>query len=103
MFFKKKIETDEQRIERFLGKFGVRVYVDYWNFGLLMSDSSMILIATIKSITEDGAWLTVEMMTDDWVTFKPKAGTKFISSYTDRTTAVINTHHIMGIFETADT
>lgn len=100
MFF--KTETTEQRIRKFLGGFGVRVYMDNWSFGLLMSDSSIVLISTIKSITRDGNWITVEMKQDDTNVYKPKDGVKAIYAHNERTTAAINTRHIMGILEMAD-
>lgn len=44
-----------------------RMMSDLWQFGLLTVDSGVIAIRQIKSISDDGKWMDVELLTKDEV------------------------------------
>ena len=82
------------------GWFVDRMMTDHWHFALMMSNGTTIGIHAIHQVWQaaDGTiWLDVELMTDN-----PFSMT-VLTAPTSRTTASINTSHILAAFELADT
>ena len=42
-----------------------RMMTDHWHYGLLTVDAGVIAIQQIKSISDDGKWMDVELLTKD--------------------------------------
>ena len=74
-----------------------RMMTDTWYFGLLTISGTVIGIETILRVyqaADDSIWLDVILLTDSW--------TSAFKAPTARTTASINTRHIVAAFELAD-
>lgn len=82
------------------GWFLDRMMTDYWHFGLMMSNGTTIGIHSIRRAWQaaDGTiWLDVELMTDNPFSMS------VLTAPTSRTSASINTKHVLAAFELADT
>jgi hypothetical protein len=98
-------ENDLNRAIRLLPTWFVpRMMEDVWQFGLLMSDGTLICIQTILNVAQaaDGSiWIDVRL--SDVTPFTVEKHPRLLKAPTSRDEASINVHHIMAAFETADT
>jgi hypothetical protein len=83
--------------------FTERMIGDVWFFGLLTVDGTIIGIQRIEAIKQaaDGSiWIDVQLLDSEP---SNSSGKKLFLSPTSRTSASINTSHIVAAFELADT
>jgi hypothetical protein len=83
--------------------FTERMTIDTWFFGLLTVDGTIIGIERIEAIKQaaDGSiWIDVQLLDSEYSNSSIK---KLFLAPTSRTTASINTSHIVAAFELADT
>lgn len=84
------------------GWFIPRMMCDAWCFGLLMVTGDIMTIQSINSISVDGKWLNIELLTEECrqtANYLPKQ----ICATGDRTTASVQVAHIVAAFELAYT
>lgn len=105
-------EIFEGRVIRLLPAWFVpRMTQDTWSFGLILSNDLVLAIEQIDNVVSgaDGSiWLDVEMTSADRVRdmkrFLPASiSDRLIGAPTSRTTASINTAHVIAAIELADT
>ncbi len=76
------------------GLFGV----DYWAFGLLMSDGRTLVVTSISSLSDDGKWMDVKLATEDTWSLEAKPDYVFAIA-ADRTTASVQVSHVITAME----
>jgi|TARA_R110000744_G_C19284596_1_gene553965 hypothetical protein len=81
--------------------FAGRMGKDHWWFGLLTVNNQIIAIKTINSISDDGEWLEVILLTDDEVPENlKKSDLKFVCAVADdRRTASVRVASVAMAFE----
>jgi len=98
-------EDPVKRAHRLLPTWFVpRMMEDVWQFGLLMSDGTVICIETILDVAQavdNSIWIHVRLSGVE--PFGIEKYPKLFKSPTSRDDASINVCHIMAAFETADT
>lgn len=77
-----------------------RMMMDHWLFGLLTADGRVIAITRIRSISDDGEWMDVELATSDDLggldaNFKPA----ITAVAEDRTRASVKISNIVAAME----
>lgn len=75
-----------------------RMMEDEWYFGLQTSDGHVIAISRIKSISDDGQWMDVELLTKDEV--PELAGRKLVTAVADdRRKASVKISNIVAAYD----
>ena len=75
-----------------------RMMQDQWYFGLQTSDGHVIAISRIKSISDDGQWMDVELLTTDEA--PDLAGRKLVTAVADdRREASIKISSIVAAYD----
>ena len=84
-----------------------RMATDFWYFGLLMDNNTVLPIHQIKKISDDGRWLEVELLEkgDEIHEFpdSPVSEMKMIYALEDRNTANVQASKIVATIELANT
>lgn len=82
-----------------------RMMTDCWQFGLILSNNSLLCISHINNVVRgaDGSiWIDAEMLTEAPYVAKHSRCTVDVAP-TSRTSVSINAAHVVAAFELADT
>lgn len=75
-----------------------RMMSDYWQFGLVTRNGSVIAISSIQALSDDGKWIDVNLLTSDEV--PDMDGCTFITAVSDdRRSASVQISNIVMAYE----